>query len=70
MDQRLFDQQLHRAIDQLSANHRQSFILRYQEERTVAEIAAIIGCPEGTIKSRLHYALQQVSQYLEAWKTH
>lgn len=70
MDQRLFDQQLRWAIDRLSANHRQCFILRYQEERSVAEIAAIIGCPEGTIKSRLHYALQQVSQHLEAWKTH
>lgn len=70
MDEQLFDQHLHRAIEQLSSNHRQCFILRYQEERSVAEIAEIIGCPEGTVKSRLHYALQQVSQQLEAWKTH
>lgn len=70
MDKQLFDQHLHHAIDQLSSNHRQCFILRYQEERSVAEIAEIIGCPEGTVKSRLHYALQQVSQQLEAWKTH
>lgn len=69
-DKQLFDQHLHRAIEQLSVNHRQCFILRYQEECSVAEIAEIIGCPEGTVKSRLHYALQQVSQQLEAWKTH
>lgn len=70
MDKQLFEQHLRRAIEQLSSNHRQCFILRYQEERSVAEIAEILACPEGTVKSRLHYALQQVSQQLEIWKTH
>jgi RNA polymerase sigma-70 factor (ECF subfamily) len=70
LDQHLFTQHLRRAIDQLSERHRQCFVLRYQEERSVAEIAEIVGCPEGTVKSRLHYALQQVSTQLEIWKTY
>jgi len=30
------------------------FELRFTQEMTVPEIAAIIGIPEGTVKSRLH----------------
>lgn len=69
LDHELFAQHLRQAIDQLSDNHRKCFVLRYQEERSVAEIAEIIGCPQGTVKSRLHYALQQVSSLMDMWKT-
>ena len=69
LDRELFAQHLREAIAQLSAAHRECFVLRYQEERSVAEIAEIIGCPQGTVKSRLYYALQQVSSLMEMWKT-
>lgn len=69
MDKELFEQQLQQCIEQLSPTHHQCFVLRYQEEMSVTEIAEIVGCPEGTIKSRLHYALQKVTEQMEGWKS-
>ncbi|GAB4202097.1 MAG: RNA polymerase sigma factor SigM [Roseiflexaceae bacterium] len=43
-------------LDQLAPNHRAVLILYYLEEYSVAEVAAILDIPEGTIKSRLHHA--------------
>lgn len=68
IDRQLFETSLREAIDLLSEAHKQCFVLRYQEELSVAEIAAIAGCPEGTVKSRLHYALQQVSERMAVFK--
>lgn len=61
IDRQLLETQLRAAIDALQEPHRQCFILRYQEELSVRDIAAITDCPEGTVKSRLHYALQKVA---------
>lgn len=55
---------LRAAIDALEEPQRQCFVLRYQEELPVRDIAEIMGCPEGTVKSRLHYALRAVRQSL------
>ena len=68
LDRQLFETNLREAIDGLSDAHRQCFILRYQEELSVAEIAAIAGCPEGTVKSRLHFALQKVGAQMTIFK--
>jgi RNA polymerase sigma-70 factor (ECF subfamily) len=69
IDNQLFEQHLRASIGQLTENHHQCFVLRYQEGLSVAEIAEIVGCPEGTVKSRLHHALRQVSSQMECWKT-
>ncbi|MFO8009153.1 MAG: sigma-70 family RNA polymerase sigma factor [Candidatus Brocadiia bacterium] len=53
------------AIDQLSADHRAVITLRYVEDMSYQEIADAVDCPLGTVKSRIHYALQQIGQYLE-----
>lgn len=68
LDQEIFESCLRNSISQLSESHRQCFVLRYQEELSVLEIAEIVGCPEGTVKSRLYHALRQVSSQMEAWK--
>lgn len=69
MDQELFEQHLRNSIGTLSDQHRQCFVLRYQEALSVAEIAEIQGCPAGTVKSRLHHALRQVAGQMESWKS-
>jgi RNA polymerase sigma-70 factor (ECF subfamily) len=69
IDNQLFEEQLRHSIGQLGEAHRQCFVLRYQEELSVAEIAEIMGCPEGTVKSRLHHALRQVARQMAPWKT-
>lgn len=68
LDRPVFEATLRAAIDRLSEPQRQCFVLRYQEELPVAEIAAILDCPEGTVKSRLHYALQQISEQMTIFK--
>lgn len=48
------------ALQQLSEEHRTVVVLRYLEDLTVDEVSQILGVPEGTVKSRLYYALRQL----------
>ena len=57
---------LFRALATLDADHRIAVVLRYMADLTPAEIAARTGEREGTVKSRLHYALRQARAALEA----
>ena len=55
---------IHRALDELDTKHREVLILHFLEDLPLADIAAIIGCPAGTIKSRLFYAKQALRELL------
>jgi RNA polymerase sigma-70 factor, ECF subfamily len=52
------------AMAQLSADHREVVGLSYYQGWTTAQIAADLGIAEGTVKSRLHYALRGLRQAL------
>jgi RNA polymerase sigma-70 factor (ECF subfamily) len=56
---------LKEALEQLSGPDRAVLSLRYEEQFGTAEIACILGIPEGTVKSRLFYARQRLRTYLE-----
>lgn len=45
-------------LRELSPKLRAVLVLRYVEDFTVPEIARALGVPEGTVKSRLNYALE------------
>jgi RNA polymerase sigma-70 factor (ECF subfamily) len=45
-----------RAFARLSADDRAVLVLHHLQARSVAEIAAVLGAPVGTVKSRLHRA--------------
>lgn len=47
---------IRRAFERLSADHRTYLVLHYVEHRPIAEIAAIVHAPEGTVKWRLSEA--------------
>jgi len=47
---------------ELSFEHRSAFILRYNHQMTVKEIAEITQTKEGTIKSRIYHATKLVSE--------
>ncbi|PLW92583.1 MAG: hypothetical protein C0592_10040 [Marinilabiliales bacterium] len=49
-------------LNKLDPAVRSIFILRHVEELTVPEIARITSLPEGTVKSRLFYALKKLSK--------
>lgn len=60
------DPDLDRALAALDIDHRTVVVLRYWQDRTVDDIAAVVGIPSGTVKSRLHNALRAIRASLEA----
>lgn len=53
------------AFTRLSQDHRQVLLECYYRGRSVAETARLLGVPEGTVKSRTHYALRALKLALE-----
>jgi RNA polymerase sigma-70 factor (ECF subfamily) len=51
---------IERALGGLSSEHRAALELCYFEGRSCAEIAAIMQCPVGTVKTRMFYARRQL----------
>jgi RNA polymerase sigma-70 factor (ECF subfamily) len=58
-------ERIHAALDELSAEHRDVLVLRYIEDMTYEEIARVVGCQDGTVRSRLHYAKRALRGVLE-----
>ena len=54
-----------RAFDRLDPDARVLIVLHHVEERPIAEIAALAGIPEGTVKWRLHAARKALERALE-----
>ncbi len=48
--------EIHCALGHLSREHREVLTLRWFEEMSYEEIAAVVGCQLGTVRSRLHHA--------------
>lgn len=48
------------AVSGLPRRERTAIVLRYYEELSVAETAAFMQCPEGTVKSLTHRAIQRL----------
>jgi RNA polymerase sigma-70 factor (ECF subfamily) len=40
-------------------------VLHFLEDLSMAEIATVIGCAEGTVKSRIHYAKRAIKEMLK-----
>ena len=55
-------QRVRRAVASLPEEHRLVVELRFFAGATLDEIAAALGCPLGTVKSRLHHALEKLRQ--------
>ena len=53
------------ALTRLSAEHRAVLLECYYRGRSVAEASRRLGIPEGTVKSRTHYALRALRLALE-----
>lgn len=58
-------ERLRRALAALAADRRAILSFHYLEGLSVAEIAAILDIPEGTVKSRLYHARQRLKNVLE-----
>jgi RNA polymerase sigma-70 factor (ECF subfamily) len=62
-----FRQDVRAAVQQLPENHRMVFLLKLDQNLTYEEIAAVLGCPAGTAKSRFHHAVRKLRHTLRDW---
>jgi len=56
---------LRQALSKLSAEHREVVDLVYYHEKSVEEVAGIVGIPEATVKTRMFYARKKLSELLK-----
>jgi RNA polymerase sigma-70 factor, ECF subfamily len=52
------------AIKKLDAQYKSAIILRYYKDLTIKQIAEILECPEGTVKTNIHRGLQKLKTEL------
>jgi RNA polymerase sigma-70 factor (ECF subfamily) len=59
-------ERVRQALGQLSPEHREVMVLAFYHDLSYSEIAQMLGCPEGTVKSRVYYAKEQLKKLLSA----
>jgi RNA polymerase sigma-70 factor (ECF subfamily) len=57
---------LRKCLSALSADHREIIDLVYYHEKSVEEVAGLVGIPEATVKTRMFYARKKLSELLKA----
>jgi RNA polymerase sigma-70 factor (ECF subfamily) len=57
---------LRKCLSALSAEHREVIDLVYYHEKSVEEVAEIVGIPENTVKTRMFYARKKLGELLKA----
>ena len=60
---------MHRALRQIPVAFREVLTLHFLEDMSVAETAAVIGIPPGTVKSRLFHAKRALRDALQKMET-
>jgi RNA polymerase sigma-70 factor, ECF subfamily len=68
LDLKSFMGELYLLLEEMDDDHRFAFLLRYGNNLSIKEIAEILDCPEGTIKSRLYYTMKYLSERLNVYK--
>ena len=53
------------ALDRLSPEHRSVLVELYYRDRTMSEVAEVLGVPAGTVKSRSYHALRALRTAME-----
>jgi RNA polymerase sigma-70 factor (ECF subfamily) len=57
---------LRKCLTALSPEHREIIDLVYYHEKSVEEVAEIVGIPQNTVKTRMFYARKRLSELLKA----
>lgn len=57
---------IRKCLTGLSAEHREIVDLVYYHEKSVEEVAEIVGIPENTVKTRMFYARKKLAELLKA----
>src|SRR5204862_6264940 len=64
-EEMLLSWQVEEALRRIGEQHRRVLVETYLRERPYAEVAAELGGPEGTIKSRVYYGLRALRNAME-----
>jgi len=57
---------MRQAIEKLPEEHRETLLLRWYDTLSYEEIAQVLGIPVGTVRSRLHHALDKLRNHMGA----
>ena len=55
---------LHRLLATLDVRHREVLVLHFLEDMPVDQVANVVGCPPGTVKSRIYHAKRALKEAL------
>jgi RNA polymerase sigma-70 factor (ECF subfamily) len=58
--------QIRKCLNGLSADHREIIDLVYYHEKSVEEVAEIVGIPQNTVKTRMFHARKRLAELLKA----
>ena len=59
-------ERVRQCLARLSPEHREVIDLVYYHEKSVKEVAGIIGIPEATVKTRMFYARKKLAEFIAA----
>jgi RNA polymerase sigma-70 factor (ECF subfamily) len=67
IDYRDLESAIQKELMKIDDQHRQTFLLRFQQNYTIREISEILNCPDGTVKSRLHHTTRRLASKLQEY---
>jgi len=67
-DVKLLQQQINNLLETLSEKERSIYLLRFEQELSIKEIAAILVIPEGSVKSCIYYLLKKLEAHLKYFR--
>jgi RNA polymerase sigma-70 factor (ECF subfamily) len=56
---------LEMALTSMPPPQREVLLLRYRDELSYSEIALVVGCPIGTVRTRLYHAKRKMQELLK-----
>lgn len=65
IDRERFRMRLDQELDRLDPDQKATFVMRYEEDLAIKDIAQAFGISEGTVKSRLFYTLKKLADRLK-----
>lgn len=64
-DQERVQEQIRNAFETLNEKEKNIFVLRFEQERSIKEIAELAQIPEGSVKSGIYYLLKKLGKQLK-----
>ena len=56
---------IHAALGEIGLKHREVLVLHFLQDLSMADIGQIVGCSEGTVRSRIFYGKKAMKEILE-----